>query len=110
MHLNRRIMRRGGRITLDRAPHRVVIVGAGPTGVEMAGQIVIWAAGVTPSSLARTLARAGAGEFDQAGRLIVEPDLTVLRHPEILAVGEMITIRPDGEHKPLPGWRRSRCV
>ena len=64
---------------------------------------VIWAAGVTPSSLAGELARASAGELDRSGRLIVGPDLTLAQHPDVLAIGDMITIRRDGELKPLPG-------
>jgi NADH dehydrogenase len=70
---------------------------------EHAAQTVIWAAGVTPSSLAAALAQASGGELDRDGRLIVESDLTLARHPEILAIGDMITIRHEGELKPLPG-------
>ena len=68
-----------------------------------AARTVIWAAGVTPSSLAGALARASAGELDRGGRLIVEADLTLPRHPDVLAIGDMITIRGDGKLKPLPG-------
>ena len=37
------------------------------------------------------------------GRLIVEADQTLPRHPDFLAIGDMITIRRDGKLKPLPG-------
>jgi NADH dehydrogenase len=70
---------------------------------QHAAQTVIWAAGVTPSGLAAALAQASGGELDRAGRLIVEPDLTLARHPEVLAIGDMITIRHEGELRPLPG-------
>jgi NADH:ubiquinone reductase (H+-translocating) len=49
----------------------------------------IWAAGVTASSLAGMLGR----ETDRAGRVAVEPDLTVAGHPEVFALGDMVTVR-----------------
>jgi NADH dehydrogenase len=68
-----------------------------------AARTVIWAAGVTPSSLAGALAEAAGGELDSAGRLIVEPDLTLRDHPEALALGDMIAIRRNGRVETLPG-------
>jgi len=68
-----------------------------------AAQTVIWAAGVTPSSLAGTLARATGGQLDRNGRLIVESDLTLARYPDVLALGDMIAIRREGEIQTLPG-------
>jgi NADH dehydrogenase len=68
-----------------------------------AARTVIWAAGVTPSSLAGTLAEAAAGELDRAGRLVVEADLTLHGHPEVLALGDMIAIRREGRVETLPG-------
>ena len=39
---------------------------------------------------------------DRAGRLQVEPDLTVPGHPDIFAIGDTVTIAgPDGN--PVPG-------
>src|SRR5438270_11004020 len=49
----------------------------------------IWAAGVTASPLAGKLAEAAGGETDRAGRIVVEPDLTVPGHPEVFALGDM---------------------
>jgi NADH dehydrogenase len=64
----------------------------------------IWAAGVTGSSLARKLADRSDGEVDGAGRLTVEPDLTLPDHPEVLALGDMVRVRdPDGALLSLPG-------
>jgi NADH:quinone reductase (non-electrogenic) len=68
-----------------------------------AARTVIWAAGVTPSSLAGTLAEAAGGELDRAGRLVVEADLTLHGHPEVLALGDMISIRREGRLETLPG-------
>jgi NADH dehydrogenase len=64
---------------------------------------VIWAAGVAPSELARSLAEAGDGELDRAGRLIVEEDLTLRGHPEVFALGDMVAIRNGGQTQALPG-------
>jgi NADH:ubiquinone reductase (H+-translocating) len=72
------------------------------TGSEqrVAARTAIWAAGVTASALAGRIA-AGAGvHTDEAGRIIVEPDLTVRGHPEVVAIGDMIRVR---DQPPLPG-------
>jgi NADH:ubiquinone reductase (H+-translocating) len=53
---------------------------------------VIWAAGVTASSLARRLAELTGGEPDPAGRLTVQPDLTLPGHPEVFALGDMVRL------------------
>jgi NADH dehydrogenase len=59
----------------------------------------VWAAGVTASPLARLLASASGGETDRAGRLLVEPDLTLPGHPDVFALGDMVAVRD----LPLPG-------
>jgi NADH dehydrogenase len=53
---------------------------------------VIWAAGVTPSKLARELSEHSSAELDKLGRLIVEPDLTVTGHSEVFAIGDMVNV------------------
>jgi NADH dehydrogenase len=68
-----------------------------------AARTVIWAAGVTPSSLAGALAQAAGGELDRAGRVVVEADLTVAGHPEVLALGDMVAIRRGDRVEALPG-------
>jgi len=65
---------------------------------------VIWAAGVTASPLAAMLAERSGAELDRAGRVTVEPDLTLPGHPEVLVLGDMIRIRSaDGAPRVLPG-------
>jgi NADH dehydrogenase len=79
----------------------------GPDGSlrRVATRTVVWAAGVTASPLARTLAEATGAEVDRAGRVAVEPDLTLPGHPEILALGDMVRVRParGAEPEALPG-------
>jgi NADH dehydrogenase len=53
----------------------------------------IWAAGVTASDLAAELAREADAEVDRAGRIGVLPDLTLPGHPEVLALGDMVSVQ-----------------
>jgi NADH dehydrogenase len=62
----------------------------------------IWAAGVTASSLARLLADASGAETDRAGRITVEPDLTLAGHPEVFAIGDMVSVRGHQFHGIAP--------
>jgi NADH:ubiquinone reductase (H+-translocating) len=67
-------------------------------GQTLQAKTIIWAAGVRASPAAEWLGAAA----DRAGRLEVEPDLTVNGHPDIFAVGDTVAIAgPDG--KPVPG-------
>jgi NADH dehydrogenase len=58
---------------------------------------VLWAAGVAASPLARDL----GVPLDRAGRVQVEPDLSVPGHPSIFVAGDLASIQHDG--KPVPG-------
>jgi NADH:ubiquinone reductase (H+-translocating) len=65
---------------------------------------VIWAAGVTASSLASRLGELTGAERDRAGRVTVERDLTLPGHPEVFALGDMVRVRgADGGSVVLPG-------
>ena len=65
---------------------------------------VIWAAGVNASPLARLLADRAGLEVDRTGHLEVLGDLSVEGHPDVLAIGDMVTVRqPDGTALVLPG-------
>jgi NADH dehydrogenase len=65
---------------------------------------VVWAAGVTASGLAARLGELTGAERDRAGRVAVEPDLTLPGHPEVFALGDMVRVRgSDGEPVVLPG-------
>ncbi|TIX09906.1 MAG: NAD(P)/FAD-dependent oxidoreductase, partial [Mesorhizobium sp.] len=59
---------------------------------------ILWAAGVAASPAAEWL----GANADRAGRVLVEPDLTVPGSPEIFVIGDTAhVLRPDG--KPVPG-------
>jgi NADH:ubiquinone reductase (H+-translocating) len=65
---------------------------------------VIWAAGVTASSLAGRLGQITDAETDRAGRVSVRPDLTLPGHPEVFALGDMVRVTgEDGQIQQLPG-------
>ncbi len=53
----------------------------------------IWAAGVEASSLASQLGELSGADVDRAGRVTVEPDLTLPGHPEVVALGDMVRVR-----------------
>jgi NADH dehydrogenase len=52
----------------------------------------VWAAGVSASPLGRQLAEQSGAEVDRAGRVHVNPDLTLPGHPEVFVVGDMIAL------------------
>src|SRR3954470_17357341 len=58
----------------------VTMKGPGDAEVVVPTRTAIWAAGVTASPLAQMLADAARAETDRAGRLLVQPDLTVPGH------------------------------
>ncbi len=67
-------------------------------GTEIKAATVIWAAGVKSSPLGATL----GAETDRAGRVIVQPDLTIPGHPEVFVIGDMSSLMgPNG--RPYPG-------
>jgi NADH dehydrogenase len=90
-----------------------MVVGIDEEGVELeleggreriGSRTVIWAAGVAAASLAGRLAAAAGQEPDRAGRVLVEPDLTLPGHPEVIALGDMARVRAaDGGEQDLPG-------
>jgi NADH:ubiquinone reductase (H+-translocating) len=65
---------------------------------------VIWAAGVVASPLAGLLAQRAGAETDRAGRLAVEPDLSLPGHANVFAIGDMVSVRePGGDVTVFPG-------
>lgn len=59
---------------------------------------IIWGAGVGASPLTRML----GVELDRAGRVKVEPDLSLPGRPEVFALGDMVTLR-DAKGQVVPG-------
>ena len=93
------------------ARHTVVDVTADSVTIEsrdgalerVGARTAIWAAGVTASGLAAKLADEAGLDVDRAGRLSVDPGLTLPGHPEVFAIGDMVRAQtPDGRGT-LPG-------
>ncbi len=88
---------------------RLTAIRDGEVTLEARGQsrvvpceTVLWAAGVQASPLGARLAEQTKTTMDRAGRLEVEPDLTLPGHPEISAIGDLAVFR-HGLDRPLPG-------
>ena len=65
----------------------------GPDGVEtIPARTRIWAAGVQASPLASMLAHKAGLAVDRAGRIPVQPDCTLAGHPEVFAIGDMVSL------------------
>ena len=64
---------------------------------RIAARTILWAAGVAASSLGKQLDT----DLDRAGRVRVQPDLSLASHPEVFVAGDLASIEQDG--KPVPG-------
>src|SRR4051794_27152275 len=79
-----------------------IVTNVDRTGVEVKGpdgevrridaHTKVWAAGVQASPLATMLAEATGAECDRAGRIAVLPDCTLPGHPEVFAIGDMMSL------------------
>jgi NADH:ubiquinone reductase (H+-translocating) len=55
--------------------------------------VKVWSAGVQASPLGRQIAEQSDGtEVDRAGRVVVEPDLTVKGHPNVFVIGDLMSV------------------
>jgi NADH dehydrogenase len=77
-----------------------VVVRTGGEEQRIPARTIIWAAGVLAASIAGRLAAAAGAQTDNVGRIVVEPDLTLEGHPEVLAIGDMVKVRSE---PPYPG-------
>jgi NADH dehydrogenase len=80
-----------------------VVTDVTPEQVRAGSEIIpahttLWAAGVAASPLGRQL----GVEVDRAGRVAVEPDLSLADHPEVFVVGDLAAFT-EQDGKPLPG-------
>jgi NADH dehydrogenase len=94
-----------GHRMVDVHPDSVELQTADGDHTTIPTRTVVWAAGVMASPLAQALGQGAGAEIDRAGRLLVEPDLTLPGHPEVFALGDMVAVRDATTGKPqsLPG-------
>ncbi len=65
---------------------------------KISAPVVLWAAGVAASPLGRKL----GVPVDRAGRVLVEPDLSIRGHQEVFVIGDLASLS-DENGKMLPG-------
>jgi NADH:ubiquinone reductase (H+-translocating) len=80
-----------------------MVTGVEPAAVRMGATslpavVILWAAGVAASPLARKL----SAPLDRAGRVLVNPDLSIPGHPEIFVIGDLAAIK-DENGQMVPG-------
>jgi NADH dehydrogenase len=83
---------RTGTLVSEIGPHHVVV-----GGERIHAHTVLWAAGNAASPLGRQL----TSRIDRAGRVEVEPDLSVPEHRELFVIGDLAATTTRG--KPVPG-------
>jgi len=92
------------RAVVDIDDEAVSVAAPDGSAERIPARTAIWAAGVKASTLAAQLGEASGAEIDPAGRVTVEPDLTLPGHPEVLALGDMVRVRNrDGDVQTLLG-------
>jgi NADH:ubiquinone reductase (H+-translocating) len=95
-YTHRRLEKMGVEVRVDTAAIAMTdesITVNGPSGQEqIASRTKIWAAGVKASPLARMLSEATGAPIDRAGKVAVGPDCTLPGHPEVFAIGDMVSL------------------
>jgi NADH dehydrogenase len=84
-----------------RAPAMVTQITPGAVWIgaeRIPAAVILWAAGVAASSLGKKL----GASTDRAGRVMVNPDLSIASHPNVFVIGDLATLK-DEAGKPLPG-------
>jgi NADH dehydrogenase len=66
---------------------------------QVLAENVIWAAGVQPPPILKTL----GVEQDRSGRIKVSPDLSIPGHPNVFVVGDAANITDPKTNEPVPG-------
>ncbi|EGJ29900.1 MULTISPECIES: NAD(P)/FAD-dependent oxidoreductase [Moorena] len=80
----------------------IVTMRRGEQVEEINAKTVLWAAGMKASAMGKALANATGVELDRAGRVIVQPDMSLAGHPDIFVIGDLANFSHQ-TGKPLPG-------
>src|SRR5580692_7875180 len=76
----------------------VIYMGETVGQTKMNAAVILWAAGVAASPLGKKL----GVPIDRAGRVLVNPDLSLPDHPEVFVIGDLAALK-DASGKLLPG-------
>ena len=80
----------------------IVTIKQGDESKQFGARTVLWAAGVKASPLGKAIAEKTGSETDRAGRVIVEPDLSLKGYPNIYVIGDLAHFAHQ-TGRPLPG-------
>ena len=80
----------------------IVTIKQGDENKQFGARTVLWAAGVKASPLGKAIAEKTGSETDRAGRVIVEPDLSLKGYPNIYVIGDLAHFAHQ-TGRPLPG-------
>src|SRR6202521_4156786 len=80
-----------------------MVTGVEPAAVRMGetrlcAAVILWAAGVAASPLGKKL----GAPLDRAGRVLVNPDLSIPGHPQVFVIGDLAAIKDEGGNM-VPG-------
>jgi NADH dehydrogenase len=78
-----------------------VTIKSGENLEHLTARTVIWAGGISASSLGQILTRRTSADTDKRGRVKVKPDLTIPSYPDIYVIGDL-ACSVDTQGKPLP--------
>ncbi len=94
---HQRLIKLGVEVRLGQGVEHIDDEGVVAGGRRIASRTVIWTAGVEPSPTGQWL----RVPMDRAGRVRVQPDLTIPGHPEVFVIGDVAALEQDG--RSLPG-------
>ncbi|MFC4525179.1 NAD(P)/FAD-dependent oxidoreductase [Dyella halodurans] len=92
------LRRLGVEIRLDTAVTAIDGSGVMLAATPYTARTVLWAAGVAASPLGRLL----GAPVDRAGRVLVQPDLSLPGHPELFVIGDLASVTQENG-QPVPG-------
>lgn len=92
-----RLKKMGVEVITGKMVKQIDETGVTVDGEKIFSRTVIWTAGVAPTPAAKWL----DAPTDRAGRIVVNQDCTVTSHPNVFAIGDVVSFEQDGT--PLPG-------
>jgi NADH dehydrogenase len=89
------------RMVTDITPD-LVAIRHGDRTETITAKTVLWAAGVRASAMGKIVADRTGAELDRAGRVVVNPDLSVATYNNVFVLGDLANYPHQGD-RPLPG-------
>jgi len=87
---------------VNKIENDMVTMKQGDEQIEIRAKTIVWAAGVTASGMGKVLGDRLNAKLDRAGRVIVEPDLSIENYPDVFVIGDLANF-PHQNERPLPG-------